>query len=200
MRGPVEHPIHMLQADQEKARSLSDPSSDLCALATVDADGCPAVRTLVLWEVRDEGPVLLTNITSPKWHHLSLNGKFELLILWTTLQRQYRLRGGFVELEMGELTRLWSKKRYELKLLDHYYLRGRAQSDSMPSFDEMTHAMESLKQEFHDPDAVPMPHTAKGLQLVISEIDVWEGNTPCPTRTLFVKNADAQWTKKHLVP
>ena len=90
----MKDPIHQIREDWKAAKDADDPLAGLCALSTVSVDdGRPRVRTLVLWDIREEGVVLLTNNTSPKWHELRRRPCHEVMILWTSVQKQYRLRG-----------------------------------------------------------------------------------------------------------
>jgi pyridoxamine 5'-phosphate oxidase len=191
------NPIEQIRSDWDAARKAGDPGANLCALATVGVDdGRPRVRTLILWDVRDGGAALLTNTTSPKWQELQANPHFELMILWTSIQKQYRLRGLGHDLPEPELRALWSKKRYELKLLDHYYHRGPQQSAPVDR-SEFLKSMAALESTY--PESVPMPDSAKGLLLTPDEIDVWNGSERFPERLLFVREGE-MWSRTNLAP
>jgi pyridoxamine 5'-phosphate oxidase len=193
----VSDPVQQVRTDWEAAKKAGDSGANLCALSTVDLrDGRPRVRTLILWDIRDDGVALLTNTTSPKWHELQMNPHFELMILWATIQKQYRLRGVVRELPESDLRSLWSKKRYELKLLDHYYHGGPRQSTPVDR-SEFLRSMAELETRY--PEPVPMPDSAKGLLLKPDEIDVWNGTARFPERVLFVRDG-ASWNQTNLAP
>src|SRR5262249_13877445 len=123
---------------------------------------------------------------------------FEALLVWPTIQRQYRLRGEVNELKASDLTALWNRKRYELKLLDHYYSRYLGQS--MPvAREEFLRLMGDLEVEFSDSATIPVPDSAIGLLLNPDEIDVWNGSARFPERTLFRRN-ESSWTETALTP
>src|SRR5687767_9292432 len=108
------NPIQEIRDDWDAARKAGDPTANLCALSTVGfVDGRPRVRTLILWDVRDDGVVLLTNTTSPKWYELQGNPHFEVMMLWTSVMKQYRVRGVTRDLPLADLREQWEKKRYE---------------------------------------------------------------------------------------
>jgi pyridoxamine 5'-phosphate oxidase len=89
----------------EAARSEpNDP--DAIALATVDAEGMPNVRMVLLREIEDTsaggrgGFFFYTNYGSAKAREIGLTGKAAFVLHWKTLRRQIRVRG-LVEREEG---------------------------------------------------------------------------------------------------
>ncbi|TCM86069.1 pyridoxamine 5'-phosphate oxidase [Rhodovulum steppense] len=77
----------------------NDP--DAIALATVDADGLPNVRMVLLREIEADAFVFYTNYESAKGSEISASGKAAFVLHWKTLRRQVRVRG-VTEREDGE--------------------------------------------------------------------------------------------------
>lgn len=78
------------------AREPNDPEA--MALATVDGDGLPNVRMVLMKQVdgpgrMDRGFVFYTNLESAKGRELAANGKAALVFHWKSLRRQVRVRG-----------------------------------------------------------------------------------------------------------
>lgn len=69
----------------------NDP--DAAALATVDRDGMPNVRIVLMRGVEDGGFVFYTNYTSAKGRELEGAGSAAFVIHWKSLRRQIRVRG-----------------------------------------------------------------------------------------------------------
>jgi pyridoxamine 5'-phosphate oxidase len=84
-------------AEAEEAE-LNDPNA--IALATVDADGLPNVRMVLLKEIEDNAFVFYTNYDSAKGQELKATPKAAFVLHWKSLQRQIRVRGT-VSLEDG---------------------------------------------------------------------------------------------------
>jgi pyridoxamine 5'-phosphate oxidase len=74
-----------------KAKEANDPNA--MALATVDADGLPDARMVLLKDFDVDGFVFYTNTSSAKGRQLIHNPKAALLFHWKTLRRQVRIRG-----------------------------------------------------------------------------------------------------------
>lgn len=77
-------------AEAEKAE-VNDPNA--MALSTVDADGMPNARMVLLKEIEDDAFVFYTNYGSAKAQELDFAGKAAFVMHWKSLRRQIRVRG-----------------------------------------------------------------------------------------------------------
>jgi len=77
-------------AEAEKTEP-NDPNA--IALATVDADGLPNVRMVLLKEIEPDAFVFYTNYESAKGRELAESGKAGFVMHWKSLRRQVRVRG-----------------------------------------------------------------------------------------------------------
>jgi len=73
------------------AKEPNDPNA--MAVATVDPDGLPDVRMVLLKDFDEAGFVFYTNTLSAKGQQLTSSGKAALLFHWKSLRRQVRVRG-----------------------------------------------------------------------------------------------------------
>lgn len=76
---------------QAEAGEPNDPNA--IALATVDAEGLPNVRMVLLKEIEADAFVFYTNYGSVKAAELDFSGKAAFVIHWKSLRRQLRVRG-----------------------------------------------------------------------------------------------------------
>ena len=76
----------------------NDPNA--IALSTVDADGLPNARMVLLKEIEDDAFVFYTNYDSAKGQEIAESGKAAFVMHWKSLRRQIRVRG-MVEREDG---------------------------------------------------------------------------------------------------
>ena len=77
---------------------VNDPNA--MALSTVDSDGLPNVRMVLLKDIEPDAFVFYTNYGSAKGAELAASGKAACVIHWKSLRRQIRVRG-LVEKEEG---------------------------------------------------------------------------------------------------
>lgn len=85
---------------EAEAKELNDPNA--IALSTVDADGLPNARMVLLKDVEDSAFVFYTNYTSAKAAELDHASKAAFVMHWKSLRRQIRVRG-LVEKEDGKI-------------------------------------------------------------------------------------------------
>lgn len=77
-------------SEAEKSE-VNDPNA--IALSTVDADGMPNVRMVLLKEIAADSFVFYTNYESSKGRELDMSGKAAFVLHWKSLRRQIRVRG-----------------------------------------------------------------------------------------------------------
>ena len=76
---------------EAEVREPADPNA--IALATVDAEGMPNVRMVLLKEIEADAFVFYTNYTSRKAIEIETAGKAAFVLHWKSLARQIRVRG-----------------------------------------------------------------------------------------------------------
>jgi pyridoxamine 5'-phosphate oxidase len=89
----ADEPLRLFAAWFEGAKKSEPNDPEAMALATVDADGLPDVRMVLLKGFDERGFVFYTNEESQKGRELAANPKAGLVFHWKSLRRQVRLRG-----------------------------------------------------------------------------------------------------------
>lgn len=88
-----ENPIEIVRnwlAEAEKTE-INDPNA--IALSTVDPDGLPNARMVLLKDIEDDAFVFYTNYGSKKAQEIDAAGKAAFVMHWKSLRRQVRVRG-----------------------------------------------------------------------------------------------------------
>src|SRR3990170_968885 len=86
-------PFALFRNWMAEAEASEPVDPEAMALATVDAQGLPNVRMILLKGADERGLVFYTNCESAKGEELAANPKAALLFYWKSLGRQVRLRG-----------------------------------------------------------------------------------------------------------
>jgi len=89
----ADEPFQLFTAWLAEACKAEPNDPEAMALATVDADGLPNVRMVLLKAFDARGFVFYTNEGSRKGHELAANAKAAVVFHWKSLRRQVRLRG-----------------------------------------------------------------------------------------------------------
>jgi len=77
----------------EEAQGVEPNDPNAIALSTVDADGLPNARMVLLKEIEADAFVFYTNYESAKAQELESAGKAAFVLHWKSLRRQVRVRG-----------------------------------------------------------------------------------------------------------
>lgn len=89
----ADEPFRLFQGWFDEAVKSEPRDPNAMSLATVDPDGMPDVRTVLLKGIDERGFVFYTNTESQKGQELAANPKAGLLFYWKSLNRQVRVRG-----------------------------------------------------------------------------------------------------------
>ena len=187
-------PFELFQTwfDEAVTAEINDP--DAIALASVNADGMPSVRMVLLRQWSEDGFLFFTNYQSRKSGELLATGKAAFCMHWKSLRKQVRVTG-----QVGKATAAQS---------DAYFnSRGRgsqigawasAQSQPLSSRAELMAQVEAHDKKF--PDAVTRPPHWGGFCLVPEEIEFWaDGEHRLHDRFRFTR-ADCGWDIQRLNP
>ena len=172
---------------------INDP--DAIALASVDADGMPSVRMVLLKEILSEGFVFYTNYTSRKSGELIATGKAAFVIHWKSLRRQIRVTGSVEQVP-------------DVQSDAYYQTRSRGsrigawasqQSKPLQNRGELAAAVRKIEETF--PDEVPRPTHWGGFLIRPAEIEFWaDGDFRLHDRFRYTKDSDSNWASQRLYP
>ncbi|SEN62342.1 pyridoxamine 5'-phosphate oxidase [Palleronia pelagia] len=95
-------PVTLFRDWLTEAEASEPNDSNAIALASVDADGMPNVRIVLLKEIEEDGFVFYTNYDSTKGQELAQSGRAAFVIHWKTLRRQIRVRGTVSRVEAAQ--------------------------------------------------------------------------------------------------
>lgn len=105
-----DNPFEIARAWLAEAESHEINDHNAIALSTVDADGMPNARMVLLKEIEDGAFVFYTNYGSAKAVEIESSGKAAFVMHWKSLRRQIRVRGT-VSREEGEQADAYYKSR-----------------------------------------------------------------------------------------
>lgn len=86
-------PFRIARAWLAEAEGTEPNDPNAIALATVDADGLPNVRMVLLKEIEADAFLFYTNYGSAKVREIAASGKAAFVMHWKSLRRQIRVRG-----------------------------------------------------------------------------------------------------------
>lgn len=173
----------------------NDPNA--MALASVDENGLPDVR-VVLLNARDQrGFCFFTNFESDKGRQLLANPKAAIVMHWKSLRRQVRMRGPLEVVTEAEADTYFATRPKGSRIASS----ASQQSRPLGSRQQLLGEVEALTQKIGDNDA-PRPAHWSGFRLVPTSIEFWQdGEFRLHDRVRFTReNADAPWESARLYP
>jgi pyridoxamine 5'-phosphate oxidase len=179
--------------DEAKSAEPNDPTA--MTLATVDADGMPNVRMVLLKGVEDGGFVFFTNFESNKGRELLANPKAALGFHWKSLRRQIRMRGPVEQVDKEEADAYFSTRPRGSRI----GAWASKQSRPLESRFALEMAVASYAAKFAVGE-VPRPDYWSGFRLKPFEIEFWkDGKFRLHDRVHF-RRAGEGWERARLYP
>lgn len=102
--------LRRLSDDIEQARQRGEPEPRAGALATVDAQGKPGVRTIHVLDVDDTALYFSSALTSRKVADMRANPHVSLCLIWHSLTKQTTLDGVVQPCDDATSDRLWRRR------------------------------------------------------------------------------------------
>jgi pyridoxamine 5'-phosphate oxidase len=173
----------------------NDPNA--MALATVDADGLPNVRIVLLKGADERGFVFYTNTTSTKGLELDGAGRAALVLHWKSRRRQVRARGRISRVTEAEADAYFGTRHPQSR-------RGAwasLQSRPLESRAHLEAEVARVKERYPDDDAIPRPPHWTGYRLAPETIEFWQdGAARLHDRVVFRQQGEGWSGPQRLFP
>jgi pyridoxamine 5'-phosphate oxidase len=180
---------------QAKLTEPNDP--DAMSLATVDVNGMPNVRMVLLKDYGARGFVFYTNLESRKGVEILQNPKAAACFHWKSLRRQIRLQGPVEAVEQAEADRYFSTRPRDSRI------GAWASKQSRPL--ESRFALEKSVAKYAARYAVgdvPRPPYWSGFRIIPLQIEFWHDRPfRLHDRVLFTRPGPGEaWVRTRLYP
>lgn len=176
--------------------ALTEPRDpNAIQLATVDSDGMPNIRSVLVKDQDMEGVTFYTNFESAKGRELFASRKAAILYYWKTLSRQIRIRGAVSTVDAAIADDYFATRPRDAQL----GAWASSQSREMASRAEFEKRFEEARKRFAN-STVPRPDYWSGFRLIPSYIEFWQERPfRLHDRLAFAKDAGS-WRRHQLFP
>ena len=191
-----EEPFTIFRRWLEEARETEINDPDAIALATVDKEGLPNVRMVLLRIIEDDAFVFFTNYGSKKAREAFLTNKVAFNIHWKSLRRQIRVRG-YVEKEDGMIADKYFSNR---EVGSQTAAWASKQSETLNDRQELIERWQSYKNQFGT--NVARPDFWGGIRIKPIQIEFWaDGQYRLHDRFLWERGlGEKSWSVRRLYP
>ncbi|MDB5528946.1 MAG: Pyridoxine/pyridoxamine 5-phosphate oxidase [Devosia sp.] len=167
------------------------------ALATVDADGMPDVRMVLLNQRDTRGFGFFTNFESAKGEQLHAHPSAAMLMHWKSLRRQVRVRGPVEVVTPAEADAYFASRHRGSQIASS----ASEQSRPLDSRQALMDRVSALEAQVGD-GPVTRPAHWSGFRIVPVSIEFWkDGQYRLHDRVRFTRQSpDAPWANTRLYP
>jgi pyridoxamine 5'-phosphate oxidase len=188
-------PIEQFQRWFDDARRAEVHEPNAMALATVDAEGQPAARIVLLKGVDQRGLAFFTNRESRKADHIGANPKAALVFWWGPLERQVRFEGTIEDVDAAEADAYFQSRPKGSQLAAWASAQSRVIADRA----ELEAAERHHRERFGEGD-VPRPPFWGGYRLAPARVEFWHGRrSRLHDRLRYTRVGDG-WRIERLAP
>jgi pyridoxamine 5'-phosphate oxidase len=163
-------------------------------VATVDTDGQPWSRFVLLKDLRPDGFVFFTSHASAKGQQLEASGRASLTFGWLEMHRQVQVAGAAHKVSDDDADGYWSIRPREAQLA----AMASDQSQPLASRAALLDAYD--RADAAHPESVPRPATWGGWRIEPNVVEFWQGRRGRLHDRLRYSKSESGWELVRLNP
>ncbi len=176
--------------------AVAEPNA--MVLATVDAEGLPDARTVLMKGLDARGLSFFTHHTSTKGRQLQATPAAAAVLPWHAVQRTVRVRGPVQRIDDDEVAAYFASRPYGSRIGAH----ASHQSSEVAGREPLETAYERAAAHWPDDGrTVPVPGSWGGYLLAPVEVELWVGRgSRLHDRLVYLPTSDAAGPDPHHPP
>lgn len=192
-----DNPFDLFKIWMEDAVEHEPNDPNAMCLATIDPDGRPSARIVLLKTLDENGFVFFTNRESRKGLALAAHPQAALNFHWKSLTRTVRIEGIATPIDDEESDAYYQSRPKGSRI----GAWASQQSRMLESRALLAGRVAALEKEYEDNDDIPRPPYWGGYRVVPDRIEFWhDGLHRLHTRLLYSRNNAGSWDRQMLYP
>lgn len=189
------NPFEQLRTWLNEAISANETEPTAMVLSTIDEEGFPESRVVLLKELKDDGLVFYTNYESKKGNQIAQNGHVAVVFFWPKLERQVRIKGIAEKISDIESTDYFKSRPIDSQLGAWASPQSRAIQNR-----EVLDQNYRLYQEYFKNREIEKPPYWGGYIIMPEYFEFWQGRSNRLHDRFEFAISDNHWIIRRLAP
>lgn len=177
-----------------KAADIREPNA--MTLATVNEQGRPRARIVLLKAFDKNGFVFYTNYDSQKGQDLANHAYGALVFFWDALERQVRIEGQVVQQDKAVSTSYFQSRPRNSQI----GAWTSPQSQIIKDRSVLTERQAEIEEQFAGKASLPLPNNWGGYVLVPDTFEFWQGRSSRLHDRIRYRLEQKEWLRERLAP
>jgi len=189
-------PLDQLARWLDDAVASRIPEPNAMVVATVDPDGRPSARIVLLKGLDPDGLVFYTNLDSHKGRSIAHEPRVALVLPWYAIGRQVRVEGSASPVSREETQAYFDTRPWGSQI----GAWASPQSTVVPGREDLERRWAEAAARFPEGTRVPAPDRWGGLRVTPEVVEFWQGRPDRMHDRLRYRRTATTWVVERLAP
>jgi pyridoxamine 5'-phosphate oxidase len=180
----------------EQAMASENPDPTAMTLSTVERNGQPSSRIVLLKKVEEEKLIFFTNYHSRKAREIRAKSRVAAHFFWPELERQVNITGIARPIDDEDSDLYFKSRPYESNITAW----ASPQSEVIPDRAYLEKEFEKYRKRYSNPDEVPRPAYWGGYAILPSRMEFWQGGPNRLHDRIEYTKKEERWFSVRLAP